>query len=84
MDAFGTAAGMLGDLALTSGQIAQLRAINTKHYLAVHELLRGPDGRAEERDLTGAETATLRAVLVADILEILTPEQRGALPPGTG
>jgi hypothetical protein len=84
MDAFSTAAEMLGTTALTPGQLAQLRALNTKHYLAVHALLRGPDGREQERDLTEVESAALRALLAADILEILTPEQRRALGPRIG
>lgn len=79
MDVFSLAAEMLGDMALSSGQLAHLRAINTRHYLQVYDFLRGPDGRIEDRPLTEAETAELHAMLVADILEILSPEQRSAL-----
>ena len=79
MDAFTSAAELLGEMPLSAEQLAQLRAINTDHFLRLHALLRAPDGRSEERDPTGEETATLRARLVVDILEMLSPEQREAL-----
>jgi hypothetical protein len=79
MDVFSVATEILGETTLSPGQLAGLRAINTRFYLQVHDLLRGPDGRSEARDLTEAETAALRGRLEADILEILSPAQRRAL-----
>ena len=63
MDVFTLAAEILGDVQLTSGQLGQLRALE---YRLLVESLR--------------ETAPpSRTQLVNEILEMLTPDQRGAL-----
>lgn len=75
---------MLGEMALTSSQLAEFRAINTRYYLRVRDLLRGADGREEERELSAEEIAALREMLVEDVLATLSPEQRATVlgPPG--
>ena len=92
MDAFTVAAEVLGDLQLTSGQAAQLRAIDHKYWQAVYDLLHPPDddapraavGRepaspAAEVSLTAEQVADLRAMLERNVRALLTPEQREAL-----
>ena len=85
MDAFSTAAELLGDMQLTSDQLAQLRAINYKYQLEVAHRLHarkesGPTAPASpQAGLTPQDYASLRAMIVADIQEMLTPEQRAAL-----
>ena len=64
MNALAEAARMLGDMELTSGQLAQLRALDRKY--------------AQRRYEGGTEEALL-AALRSDILEMLTPEQGRAL-----
>ena len=56
---------MLGDLELSPGQLAQLRALDRKYAQRLFER-RQPE-------------ATLRAMLRSDILAMLTPEQERAL-----
>jgi Spy/CpxP family protein refolding chaperone len=56
---------MLGDIELSSGQLAQLRALNRKYAQLLYERRR-PE-------------AELRALLRSDILAMLTPEQARAL-----
>ena len=95
MDAFAVATELLGDLELTSGQRAQLRAINHKYWQEVYALLHpaGEEGRAAESppsnassavepSLTERQTAGLRAMLERDIREMLTPAQRAAIERG--
>lgn len=92
MDAFTVAAGMLGGLELGSMQLAQLRAINSKYHQRLYTLLHGsdtpgrlggsysgPDPRPVARELTPAELADLRAMLVSDIRGMLSPGQRTLL-----
>jgi hypothetical protein len=92
MDAFTVAAQMLGGLELGPGQLAQLRAVNSRYYQRLFTLLRapdtpagprgshaGPDTPGEAREPTPAELAELRAMLVSDIRGLLSPEQRGRL-----
>ena len=67
MNALAEAARMLGDLELTSGQLAQLRALDRKY--------------AQRRYEGGTEEEML-AALRSDILEMLTPEQGRALRRG--
>lgn len=67
MNALAEATRMLGDTELTAGQLAQLRALGRKYA---------------QRRFEGGKTEELRALLRADILEILTPEQRQALERG--
>ena len=92
MDAFTVASEMLGGIELGSGQLAQLRAINYRFVREVARLLREPAGVGEDgaaptqpriasvrRDLAEREVAALRAMLVADIRELLTDEQLALL-----
>ena len=65
MNALTEATRLLGDLELSSGQLAQLRALNRKYAQRVFER-RQPE-------------AELLAMLRADILAMLTPEQERAL-----
>jgi hypothetical protein len=78
----------LGDVALTSGQLAQLRAINTKYFTELYALQR----KAEAEGRTGAEAAEVRAdrqpapteadmaaldaMVASDLRQMLTEEQR--------
>jgi hypothetical protein len=89
VDAFTVVAELLGDLELTSGQLAQVRAINHKYWQKVYTLLHPPgeEGRlatpgataSSVESLTERQTADLRAMLERDVRAILTPEQRAAL-----
>jgi hypothetical protein len=73
MDPFTMAEQMLGDLqVLSPGQLAQLRAINSKYQQRVFTLTR--DGSAK-RELTEGEISELEAMVRGDILAMLTPEQ---------
>jgi hypothetical protein len=65
MNALVEAARMLGDMELTPGQLAQLRALNRKYAQRLYER-------------RGSE-AELRALLRSDILAMLTSEQERAL-----
>ena len=92
MDAFTVATDLLGDLQLTSGQLAELRAINHKYWQAVYALLHPPDddtqraavgeepaSPAAEVSLTAQQFADFRAMLERDVRGLLTREQREAL-----
>ena len=95
MDAFAVAAELLGDIQLTSGQLAGLRAINHKYFTEVYALLH-PAGQedaraassadvgtpAAEPALTEQQTAELRAMLERDVRSLLTPAQRATLDAG--
>ena len=65
MNALGEAARMLGDIELSPGQLAQLRALNRKYAQLLYEHRR-PE-------------VELRALLRADIMAMLTPEQERGL-----
>jgi hypothetical protein len=65
MNALAEAARMLGDMELSAGQLAQLRALDRKYAQRLYE------HRGSEADL--------RALLRSDILAMLTPEQERAL-----
>ena len=65
MNALAEAARLLGDIELSPGQLAQLRALNRKYAQRLYER-RQPE-------------ADLHAMLRADILAVLTPEQERAL-----
>jgi hypothetical protein len=65
MNALAEAARLLGDMELTPGQLAQLRALDRKYAQ------RRFDGRRSEADLLD--------LLRSDILAMLTPEQERAL-----
>lgn len=62
---------LLGDLPLTSGQLAQLRALNTKYFTALAGLERASGSAA-------GDTAALRVMIAADIRDMLSEEQRVA------
>jgi Spy/CpxP family protein refolding chaperone len=92
VDAFTVAAELLGDLQLTSSQLAQLRAINHKYWQAVFALLHPRDDDAQraalpveratpaaEPSLTARQTADLRAMLDREVRALLTPQQRAEL-----
>ena len=64
MNALAEATRMLGDMELSAGQLAQLRALGRKYA---------------QRGFEGGRTEELRVQLRAEILELLTPEQRLAI-----
>ena len=64
MNALAEAARMLGDMELSPGQLAQLRALDRKYA---------------QRRFEGDPPADLLDLLRADILAMLTPEQERAL-----
>jgi hypothetical protein len=75
MDAITVANELLGNLHVSPGQLAQLRALNRKYAQRIYTLLHPPDGPPRDQ-LAEAEAADLHARLTADILALLTPEQR--------
>jgi hypothetical protein len=75
MNVFQLAAELIGDIELSPGQLAQLRALDRKYAQRVYTILHGGDS-GTPHEPTEAETAELRAQLTADILDLLTPEQR--------
>jgi Spy/CpxP family protein refolding chaperone len=92
MDAFTVAAEMLGGLSLTSGQLAQLRAIDRKFFQEVYTRLHPSEEEGQRADtreqsvvrpaessLTARQNDELRAMLERDVRELLTPEQRALL-----
>jgi hypothetical protein len=68
MNALAEAARLLGDMELSAGQLAQLRALDRKY--------------AQRRFERRGSEADLRALLRSDILAMLTPEQERALRRG--
>lgn len=86
MDVFTIAAELLGDLKLTSGQLGQLRALEYRLLLeSVRRPGRFPGSAGSTADAMDEPAArlerdvVLRAQIVAEILEMLTPEQRAEL-----
>jgi hypothetical protein len=91
VDAFSVAAELLGDLPMTSGQLAQLRAVNHRYWQEVYTLLHpagegAPDANpwaegapAGASALSERDTAALRAMLEREVAAMLTPEQRATL-----
>ena len=82
MNPYEIAAEMLGDVTLSSWQVAELRAIDRKYQQRLFTLLhRGGDraGPGAEGAVTAEEAAELRHRVVTDILAMLTPEQRRIL-----
>jgi len=86
MDAFAVAARM--GMELDPGQLAQLRAVNSRHYQRLLTLVhaqdtaaapRGSDLPATARAPTGAERRELHALLVRDVRALVSPGQRGRL-----
>ena len=80
-DPFTIAKQLLGDVRLTAGQLAQLRALNTKYFSALYAL---EHGDSEKRAASEKELATLRRAIESDIRDMLTPEQRATLDGGRG
>ena len=93
MNAYSVAAEMLGGLELSPDQRAQLRAIDYRYQLEVQRRLQGRAGRGtisgpgssrnppEPAGLDAADETALRALLRADIRDMLSPAQRAALDP---
>jgi Spy/CpxP family protein refolding chaperone len=77
MNALTVALEMLGNIELTPGQLAQLRALDRKYAQRVYTLLH--DSEDGTRQLTEVEAADLEAKLRSDVLDLLTPEQQGQL-----
>jgi hypothetical protein len=75
MNAFTVAAEIFGNMELTPGQLAQLRALDRKYAQRVYTLLHDSE-TGTARELTDVEAADLEAKLRADVLGLLTPEQR--------
>ena len=73
MNALSIASELLGNLELSPGQLAQLRALDRKYAQRIYTLMH--ESEAGTRELSDAETADLDARLTTDILGMLTPEQ---------
>jgi hypothetical protein len=74
MDPFTMAKLLLGEMPLTSGQLAQLRALSTRYYTELQARAQrgdtGHDARADADELAAA---------AREIREMLTPEQQAVL-----
>ena len=70
MDVLNVAAELLGSIHLTSGQLGQLRALDYRLLLEASPRGAAPLPRDED---------ALRAYVVEEILQMLTPEQRAQL-----
>lgn len=80
MSAYEIAAKLLGDVSWSPGQLAELRAIDSKYQQRLFTLLHGerPDAAHRERP-TDDELSRLDAMAAADIRAMLTPDQRRQL-----
>ncbi len=84
MDPFTMAERVLGNLEMTSDQLAQLRAINTKYFTELAALERNAGGEsragadpARSEPASGARAMTaLHAMIASDIRDLLTAQQR--------
>jgi hypothetical protein len=83
MDVFIIATELLGKLELTSGQLGQLRALEYRLLLESLPPRRGASKSAVEADPGSVpeNEAALRARVVEEIMQMLTPEQRAQLSP---
>jgi hypothetical protein len=90
MNPFTMAELLLGDMQLTSGQLAQLRAINTKYFTELYALQqrtradRAPTVQADsivegQPTIPEADLAALDVMIARDIRDMLTAEQRPVL-----
>ena len=81
MGAFELAATLLGDLPLSSGQVAELRAIDRKYQQRLFTLLHHDATGAvlPARQPTADELSRLDDMIAADILGMLTSAQRRML-----
>ena len=77
MNALRVASQILGDMDLSSGQLAQLQALNRKYAQRVYSLTHQAD--TTKRELTDTEVVAIQAQLRSDILALLTPEQQSLL-----
>lgn len=72
MDPFTLARSLLGDTVLDAGQLAQLRALNTKYFTQLYAIGQSSgDAAAMER-----RRDALHERILADIRDMLTDEQR--------
>jgi hypothetical protein len=78
LDAFSVATELFGERPLSTGQLAQLRALDHRYWQAVYTMLH-PEGEAPRPELTPAQRAELREMLVRAVREMATPEQRAEL-----
>jgi hypothetical protein len=82
MNPFTMAELLLGDMKLTPGQLAQLRAINTRYFTELYALQRkvgagsATDGRSVVPE---ADLAALDATIARDIRDMLSEDQRAVL-----
>ena len=87
LDAYAVADELFGDVPLTTGQRAQLRALDHRYWQAVFDLLHRDDEAPGARStpastaptLTPEQRAALRTMLEDAIREMATPAQRAAL-----
>ena len=87
MGAYAIAEALLGNIPLTPTQSAQLRALDRKYYQHLQDLERASVGRprppADVAATGGARVehrlADLEARISADVMAMLTPEQRRVL-----
>lgn len=70
MDVFTVAAELLGDMHLTSGQLGQLRALEYRLLL---------ESVPRDMALLPQEEDARRALVVEEIMQMLTPDQRAQL-----
>jgi hypothetical protein len=78
MNALTMALEMLGNIELSPGQLAQLRALDRKYAQRVYTLLHDSEA-GTRRELTAAEAADLEDKLRSDVFALLTPEQQDLL-----
>jgi hypothetical protein len=78
MNALTMALEMLGNIELSPGQLAQLRALDRKYAQRVYTLLHDSEA-GTPRELTEAEAADLEDKLRSDVFALLTPEQQDLL-----
>ncbi|HVE80373.1 MAG TPA: hypothetical protein VNA89_16020 [Gemmatimonadaceae bacterium] len=92
MGAFEVAAQLLEGVALSPGQLAQLRAIDRKYQERLCALVyrfeggvegmglpAGSDSMPSPREPTREELGALEAMVTSDLLAMLTPDQRRGL-----
>lgn len=83
MDPFTMVERLLGDAELTSSQLAQIRALNTRYFTELAAIDRG-SGKPRRRrpnelaDSPASRFASLMSSIASDIREVLTDEQRAA------
>jgi hypothetical protein len=78
MNALTMALELLGNIELSPGQLAQLRALDRKYAQRVYTLLHDSEA-GTPRELTEAEAADLEDKLRSDVFALLTSEQQDLL-----